>query len=185
MHPIAPSLLSPKWLALFRPNSPRDLVRNMYTHTFSFANNNPITNEDVFGCLVIPRWIISFLIDLIVSLAGIGFLFAPIKYAASTLGKNALKSALKTPFTKIVVFLGRCISEILKFISLLVSKIPFVGKRLGSLLTKQLQAKATNALVGGAVSFFVNKMLTTLIVNIDVLLSLGGLIGGIIELIFD
>ena len=157
----------------------------LYTNAFSFANSNPIINEDVFGCLVIPRWIISFLIDLIVSLAGIGFLFAPIKYAASTLGKNALKSALKTPFTKIVVFLGQCISKILKFISWLVSKIPFIGRWLGSLLTKQLQAKATEALVGGAVSFFVNKMLTTLIVNIDVLLSLGGLIGGVIELIFD
>ena len=34
------------------------------------------------------------------------------------------------------------------------------------------------------ISFFVNKMITTLIVNIDVLLSLGGLVGGIAELIF-
>ncbi len=158
---------------------------NLYFNLFAFAKNDPVNNKDILGFIVIPRWIIALIIDFIMSLSGIGFLFTPIKSAASTLGKNALKSTLRTPFTNFIKFLGSCISHILKFLTGIVSKIPFVGGWLVKIITKDLQEKAVSSIVGAAVSATVNKMLNFLIVNIDVLLSIGGFISGLCELIFD
>ena len=157
----------------------------LYGNLFAFSQNNPVNNRDIFGFLVIPRWIITFLIDFILSFAGIGFLFAPVKAAASTLGKGALKAALKTPFTKVIQFLGKCVLSLIGFLVNLVCKIPFVGGLIGKTITFELQQKLTASLVGAAVSVTVNKMLAIFIVNIDVLLSIGGFVGGLCEMLFD
>ena len=45
--------------------------------------------------------------------------------------------------------------------------------------------RVSASVVGAAVSVTVNKMLAIFIVNIDVLLSIGGFVGGLCEMLFD
>lgn len=78
--------------------------------------------------------------------------------------------------------LGKYIGKILNSIKTLISKIPFLGKKLANKIAVNA---LTNLFVGATVSITVNKILGVLVKNIDIMLSLGGLIAGILDWAVD
>lgn len=149
---------------------------------FAYCYNNPIMNLDPTGRIVIPRWIVSFVVDAIVTAIGLGWLFAPVKKLASTWGKDLLRSNIKTPLVKLLRGIGEKITVVIKFIKNGIKKIPFIG---GWLSKKINVSKLTDMLIGGGASATANKILNVALDNIDVLSSLGGIVSGILDIWSD
>ncbi len=150
--------------------------------TYDYCNGNPVMYVDPTGYLTIPRWIVSFVLDLIISSIGLGLLFAPVKRIASSFGKSVLRSKLKTPLFNLIRGFGKKISTVINILKKGIRKIPFVGSRLANKInTKAL----TSMVVGGGVSATTNRLLNIIVNDIDVVLSLGGFISGILDIWSD
>ncbi len=142
-----------------------------------------MNNSDPSGYFVIKRWMVATPIDIILTLIpGVGAAFAPIKAIARSYGKAALKTKIKTPLVKFIRCVAKNASKLLKGLVKIVRKIPFVGKWLAKKIP-------VNKLVGKIASFTssstVNWLLNKLVKNIDIVLSVGGAISGILDIAFD
>ena len=150
---------------------------------FAYCDNDPINNTDPNGCFVIKRWMISTPIDIILSLIpGIGAAFAPIKSLAKSYGKAALKTKLRTPLASFIRFIAKSASKLIKGLVKVVRKIPFVGKWIASKIPVN---KLIKTIAGAASSSTINWILKKVASNIDVVLSIGGAIAGILDIAFD
>ena len=150
---------------------------------YAYCDNNPIMNEDPSGYFVIRRWMISAPIDILLMLIpGIGAAFAPIKSLAKSYGKIALKTKIKTPLMNFIRFIAKNAGRIITGFQKIVGKIPFVGRRLASKIPVK---NFVNMIAGATSSIVVNKFLNIAIPNIDIFLSIGGAISGILDYIFD
>ena len=150
---------------------------------FAYCENNPIANIDPFGYFVVKRWMISTPIDIILMLIpGIGALFAPIKSIAKAYGKAALKVKLKTPLVSFIRFVAKNAAKLIKGFQNIVRKIPLVGKWLANKIPVK---KFVNMIAGATSSAIVNKFLNLVVKSIDIVLSIGGLISGILDYVFD
>ena len=150
---------------------------------FAYCENRVIMDNDPLGCFVIRRWMISLPLDAILMLIpGIGALFAPVKYIAKTIGKHALKAKISTPFIALIKFVAKYAGKIISGFKKAVSYIPFVGKWIAK---KIPVSKFTNMIAGATSSGIINKILNLLLPNIDILLSLGGLVSGALDYVFD
>ena len=155
----------------------------MSYNLFTYCENSPITYSDYYGAFVIRRWMISSIIDLLLGLIpGIGCLFAPVKTIAKTYGKAALKSKIAGPLGTFVRFVARNASKMLNGIKNGLSKLWGVGKWLAN---KIPVGKLTSMIAGFTSSVVINKFLNIILPNIDIILSLGGLVAGILDYIFD
>ena len=149
---------------------------------YTFCKNNPVTNEDPSGYIVIRRWMVSSFIDMILTMIpGIGVAFAPIK-VAKQYGKMALKTKVKTPLMNFIRFLTNNASKLITGFKNLLSKLPGVGSKLASKIPTK---KLLYMIAGMTSSIAINKILNVLIPNIDILLSIGGAISGILDYVFD
>ena len=113
---------------------------------------------------------------------GIGPLFAPIKTVAKTYGKTVLKTKLAGPLGSFVKFVARNASKLLDGIRNGLSKLWSVGRWLAD---KIPIGKLTSVLAGLTSSVVINKFLNIIVPNIDIILSLGGLLAGLLDYIFD
>ena len=150
---------------------------------FSYCGNEPINQIDPTGHLVIRRWMVSSVVDfLLMLIPGIGAAFAPIKSIAKAFGKAALKVKIKTPLINFIKFIARNSVKIVKGIQKGLSKIPGIGPWLAS---KIPVGKIGGIVAGMSSSVVFNKILTVLIPNIDIVLSIGGAISGILDYALD
>lgn len=150
---------------------------------FTYCENEPILNSDYQGFFVIRRWMVSAIADFLLSLIpGIGPLFAPVKTIAKSYGKAALKSKLAGPLGSFVKFVARNASKLLRGLKNGLSKLWGIGRWLAS---KIPVGKLTSLLAGLTSTVLVNKFLNIIVRNIDIILSVGGLISGILDYIFD
>ena len=150
---------------------------------FTYCENEPVLNADYQGFFVIRRWMVSAIADFLLSLLpGIGSLFAPVKSIAKAYGKAALKSKLAGPLGSFVKFVARNASKLLNGLKNGLSKLWGVGRWIAN---KIPVGKLTSMLAGLTSSVVINKFLNIIVPNIDIVLSLGGLIAGVLDYIFD
>ena len=150
---------------------------------FAYCENNPIINSDPYGYLVVRRWMVALVFDLLfMKIPGLALLFAPIKSIAKAYTKAALKSKLKTPLVKLLKFVANNAKKIFTVIKNGLAKIPAVGKRLAQKIRVNDLAEG---LAGGVTSAIVNKVLNALVENIDLVSSIGGVISGIVDVWYD
>ena len=150
---------------------------------FTYCENDPIINSDFEGFFVIRRWMVSAIADFLLGLIpGIGPLFAPVKTAAKSYGKAALKSKLTGPLGSFVKFVARNAAKLLNGLKNGLSKLWGVGRWLAN---KIPVGKLTFMLAGFTSSLVINKFLNIIVPNIDIILSLGGLLAGVLDYIFD
>ena len=150
---------------------------------FTYCENEPILNFDYQGFFVIRRWMVSATADFLLGLIpGIGPLFAPVKNIAKAYGKTALKSKLAGPLGSFVKFVARNASKLLNGLKEGLSKLWGVGKWIAN---KIPVGKLTSMLAGLTSSVVINKFLNIIVPNIDIVLSLGGLLAGVLDYVFD
>ena len=145
------------------------------TNLFAYCENNPVIYTDETGYFVVPRWLVSFIVDAILMALGVGALFAPIKTAAKKvgrkMGRTAIRKLVKTPLVKFLNSFAKLASKVLSKIRTGLKKIPLVGKK----LSKSAKLKSlVNLISGGATSATVNKLLDVLVDDITCFLSFGG-----------
>ena len=150
---------------------------------FVYCLNNPIKNVDYFGRFVVRRWMVATIIDFILMLIpAIGSAFAPIKALAKSFSKKALKLKIKTPLISFIKSVAKLASSLLNAVKKGLSKLWAVGKWLANKINV---TKWSQSLAGVATSVVFNKVLNGLIENIDIVLSVGGAISGILDYAFD
>ena len=150
---------------------------------FAYCNNCPISNSDHagFGQFIIRRWMVSALIDAILLLVpAIGLAFAPIKSLAKAYGKAVLKSKVRTPLAKFIKVVANSASKLVTGLSKVVTK--YAGKSVAKLIPTQ---KLVSFVTGLTASVTINKLLNILVSNIDIVLSLGGLVAGVLDYAMD
>lgn len=155
------------------------------TNMFAYGENNPANSIDPYGTLTITirRWMIAGPIDaLLMAIPGIGAVFAPVKAIAKSTGKKLLKSKLKTPITKFIKFIAKSAKKMMSLLKNVIRKIPHFGKKI---LSKIKLKKFENMIAGATNSAIVNKFLNFIIEDVDIVLSVGGAISGILDYIFD
>ena len=152
---------------------------NIFTH----CENEPVFNADYQGFFVIRRWMVSAIVDILLSfLPGIGSLFAPVKSIAKAYGKAALKAKLAGPLGSFVKFVAGSASKLLNGFKNGLSKLWGVGRWIAK---KIPVGELTSMLAGFTSSVVINKFLNIIVPNIDIVLSLGGLLAGVLDYIFD
>ena len=152
---------------------------------FAYCENNPVNSNDKFGLFTIKRWMLATPIDfLLYTLAPtLEIAIAPIKSLSRRLGQTALRKALEKPFFSFLTTTIGVAGKIIKAIKSVVKKIPFVG---GWLARKIPEAtKLISMLTGASLSVTINKLLNVVIPNIDIFLSVGGMIAGVIDYLVD
>ena len=153
------------------------------SNIFTYCENEPVVNFDSQGFFVIRRWMVSAVADFLLGLIpGIGPLFAPVKTVAKSYGKAALKSKLTGPLGSFVKFVAQSASKIINGFKNGLRKLWAVGKWLAD---KIPVGKLTSMLAGLTSSVVINKFLNIIVPNIDIILSLGGLLSGVLDYIFD
>ena len=155
------------------------------TNMFAYCENNPANSIDTYGTFTftIRRWMIAGPIDaLLMAIPGIGAVFAPVKAIAKSTGKKLLKSKLKTPITKFIKFIAKSAKKMMSLLKNVIRKIPHFGKKI---LSKIKLKKFENMIAGATNSAIVNKFLNFIIEDVDIVLSVGGAISGILDYIFD
>ena len=157
------------------------------TNLFSYCNNSPILNVDYTGTFSIPRSAVAFVLDIaFMAIPAIGALLAPVKTVAKSVGKAALKVKLKTPLLSFIRKVAQFSKKIIECLVKAVSKIPIWGKRWAAKIPVQkLIAFFVPLAAGASTSFVVNSLLNVMIPNIDLFLSLGGAISGILDWLID
>lgn len=150
---------------------------------FSYCEGNPISHSDATGNFVIRRWMVAAVIDFILmAIPAIGSAFAPIKAIAKAFSKAALKTHIKTPLVSFIKFVSKSATTILKAIQKGLATVSGVGKWLAK---KIPVTKIASGLAGLVTSVIFNKVLNTLIENVDIVLSVGGAISGILDVWCD
>lgn len=155
----------------------------MTCNIFIYCNNVPINNSDPigYGQFVIRRWMVSALIDAILALApAVGLAFAPIKSLAKAYSKAALKSKVRTPLAKFIKAVANAASKMITGIKKVVTK--YAGASVAKLIPTQ---KLVSFVAGLTATVTINKLLNILVNNIDIVLSVGGLVAGVLDYAMD
>jgi hypothetical protein len=144
---------------------------------FAYCENNHINNLDPYGYFSIPRWLVSFTIDAAIWALSGGFasiistITQPIKAIARRAGVALIKSFLKGFLKGVAKKLVKVVYAAAKFLTKIVR---FWSAK-----------KIAQKIAGGILSVTANRVLNIIAPNIDIFLSIGGLIGGIWDYFSD
>ena len=155
---------------------------------FVYCNNNPINTSDPTGSISIkiPRWIAITLFNIIASvIPGLKSVYYPLKIGIKRFAKKTSSYVLKN---KIRSSLASAVSKVYYFAGRLASGLQKAEKRVPGI--KQYASKITAATVYSAVrktaiQTVVFKLINIMFKNIEIFLSIGGLIAGILDYATD
>lgn len=151
---------------------------------FAYCNNNPVVNVDYTGYLKVRRWMISAPLDMLFMATPFGAIFAPIKSAAKTMGLAMIKNRFAPTLFKGITWLCK---NLLKYANKIVNLLKSIKVIKNIKFIKNLSGAS---LAGSVLGFALIKtptytFLNLLIKNVDIILSLGGFISGILDLCID
>ena len=160
------------------------------THTllsqnlFAYGENNPIVNDDYSGQFVIRRWMVAMAVDTLLTIffPALETFFAPIKSVAKTYAKAALKLKIAGPLGTFLKFIAKNATKLLSGLQKGLGNLWGIGRWLANKIPVQ---KLVVKMTGAISSFAINKIINILVPNIDIILSLGGLVSGILDFLLD
>lgn len=151
---------------------------------FAYCENNPVINVDYTGYFKVRRWMISAPLDMLFMATPFGAIFAPIKSAAKTMGLAMIKNRFAPTLFKGITWLCK---NLLKYANKIVNLLKSIKVIKNIKFIKNLSGAS---LAGSVLGFALIKtptytFLNLLIKNVDIVLSLGGFISGILDLCID
>ena len=155
---------------------------------FVYCNNNPVNTSDPTGSisLKIPRWIAIALFNVIASvIPGLKSVYYPLKIGikqfakktSSYVLKNKIRSSLASAVSKVYCFAGRLASGL--------QKAAKIVPRIKKYASKITAATVYSAVRKTAIQTVVSKLINIMFKNIEIFLSIGGLIAGILDYATD
>ena len=156
-------------------------------NTFSYCNNNPINYSDPTGFFVVKRWMISALIDGIISLCGAYAAYYPVKNLAQYAARKAVAGGFKNKLLKLLNVIGRkatkAAGNILHNLRRLC--VQWGAKSFKAFLDRKTATWVAQRFLGFIFSSSVKKFLTLAVKNLDIFLSPGGAVAGILDFAYD
>lgn len=150
---------------------------------FAYCENNAACCCDPTGFFVVRRWMVSAVIDFLLSLIpGLAMAVAPVKTLAKQYAGAALKQNLKSPLTKLLQFVVQHATKLLNGVKSAIVSLGAIGRWIASKINV---AKLVAKLAGLTSSVIINKLLNLIVPNIDIFLSVGGVVSGILDFAFD
>ena len=148
-------------------------------HLYVYCANDPVNYVDPSGHvkITIRRWMIATPIDLATVGLGLGIAFAPVKQMAKSFGKAAAKHEFKTKLFGFAQKFKNVASEFSRGVVKAARKLPGSKKWGKKLNAKSIEASIYSFTTKQVVYRFADKIVK----NIDICLSLGGLISGILD----
>ena len=163
-----------------------NLAKNMNvgTNLFAYCNNDPVNFSDPTGYFTVKRWMVAMPIDMVLMATPAGALFAPIKTAAKKFGMMVVKKKFSANIFKVLNWLCK---NIYKVVSKVIKAIQSVKAIKNFKFIKKLSpSKITGSILGFTlIKTPTYKTLNLLIKNVDIVLSLGGFVSGILDLAID
>ena len=154
---------------------------------FAYCENDPVNFVDPRGNsqLIVRRSVVAMVIDVaLMAIPGIGAMFAPIKAAAKQLGLSLVKKQFSSRILSVV---GKFIKNLAWVCNNMVKKLQNYKLLKNIKFIKNLTgSKLAGSILG--VAFFKTptyKILNLVIKDIDILLSIGGLVSGMLDYIYD
>jgi RHS repeat-associated protein len=152
------------------------------TNLFTYCENNAINKVDSTGywSITITRGMVAGFIDLIISIIPgvnlVGKAFSPLKLLVKHYSRKALQKAIRSPIKK---FLNAFVKIVGKVSSALCKKGGLL-KSFGKMLSSwKIAPKITTFLANAAFNKFINFVVK----NIDIVLSIGGLVSGFLDIL--
>ena len=150
---------------------------------YIYCNNSPIMNQDPKGykSFTIRRWMVAMPLDILLMALGLGAIFAPVKTLAKSAGRAFVKTQLKHRIFKFLNVLKSKVISVSSAILKVLKKIPGISKPLKNWTASKIAAMFFG-FIGKQVMY---RFMDLLLKNIDVCLSLGGFVSGILDIAID
>ena len=149
---------------------------------FTYCENNPVNNADPTGywSITITRGMVAGFIDLIISIIPgvnlVGKAFSPLKLLVKHYSKKALQKAIRSPIKKFLTAFVKIIGKVTSTLCKKGGLLKSFGKMLSSWkIAKNITTFLANAAFNKFINFVVN--------NIDIVLSIGGLVSGFLDIL--
>ena len=154
---------------------------------FAYCNNDPVNNVDPTGYFTVRRWMVSALLDGIFSLCGAYAAYYPVKNLAQYAAKKAVAGGFKSKLLKLLNVIGskatKVAGEVLHKLRRLC--VQWGAKSFKAFLDKKTASWVAQKFWGFIFSSSVKKFLTIAIDYLDIFLSPGGAMAGILDFAYD
>ncbi|MBP3567435.1 MAG: RHS repeat-associated core domain-containing protein, partial [Paraprevotella sp.] len=155
---------------------------------FVYCNNSPINSSDPTGTISIriPRWIAITLFNLLASaIPGLKAVYYPLKIGikqfvkktSSYVLKNKVRGSLTSAVSKVFGYAGRLANALQKA----TKRLPLFKKYADKITATAIYSAVRKT----AINTVVSKLINIMFKNIEIFLSIGGLIGGILDYATD
>lgn len=154
---------------------------------FTYCCNDPINYSDSTGYFIVKRWMISTLVDGVISLCGAYAAYYPVKNLAQQAARKAVAGGFKNKLLKLLNIIGRkatiAAGNILHNLRRLC--VQWGAKSFKAFLDRKTASWVAQKFLGFIFSSSVKKFLTLAINDLDIFLSPGGAVAGILDFAYD
>ena len=154
---------------------------------FTYCCNDPINYSDPTGYFIVKRWMISTLVDGVISLCGAYAAYYPVKNLAQQAARKAVAGGFKNKLLKLLNIIGRkatiAAGNILHNLRRLC--VQWGAKSFKAFLDRKTASWVAQKFLGFIFSSSVKKFLTLAINDLDIFLSPGGAVAGILDFAYD